>query len=87
MDRLRHARGWCVELGRTSNDPRAELTGRVLMACTGWTTESYGRDESGEGNRPDGEIPVHAVDLTAFSIDATPVTNQVFHTFVDAMGT
>ena len=43
-------------------------------------------DQSGDGNRPDGETPVHAVELTAFSIDATPVTNEAFGAFVDATG-
>ncbi len=43
-------------------------------------------DQSGDGNRPDGEVPVHDVELPAFSIDATTVTNEAFGAFVDATG-
>ena len=43
-------------------------------------------DQSGDGNRPDGETPIHEVELAKFSIDATTVTNEAFESFVDATG-
>lgn len=43
-------------------------------------------DSSGDRNRGDGETPRHAVALSAFSIDATTVTNDAFAAFVDATG-
>lgn len=43
-------------------------------------------DSSGHGNLSDGELPVHEVELSAFSIDATSVTNDAFAAFVDATG-
>ncbi|WP_210481898.1 formylglycine-generating enzyme family protein [Naasia sp. SYSU D00948] len=43
-------------------------------------------DSSGDGNRPDGETPVHDVELDAFEIDATSVTNADFAAFADATG-
>ena len=41
-------------------------------------------DSLGEGYREDGELPVHRVTVSAFSIDRTPVTNEQFAHFVDA---
>jgi formylglycine-generating enzyme required for sulfatase activity len=43
-------------------------------------------DAFGEGLASDGEQPVHRVDLDAFSIDATTVTNDAFAAFVDETG-
>ncbi|WP_433223451.1 formylglycine-generating enzyme family protein [Dactylosporangium sp. CS-047395] len=43
-------------------------------------------DAHGDGARPDGETPVHAVRLDAFSIDATAVTVADFARFVAATG-
>lgn len=43
-------------------------------------------DSSGDLNAKDGEVPQHAVELDAFSIDVTPVTNDAFSRFVDATG-
>ncbi|WP_186307607.1 formylglycine-generating enzyme family protein [Microbacterium sp. 1.5R] len=43
-------------------------------------------DSSGDENPGDGETPVHEVELSAFEIDATPVTNDAFAAFVDATG-
>ena len=43
-------------------------------------------DSSGDRNRADGEVPRHAVTLSAFDIDATTVTNADFARFVDATG-
>jgi len=43
-------------------------------------------DAHGDGKRADGERPVHLVELAAFSIDATSVTNADFARFVDATG-
>lgn len=43
-------------------------------------------DSAGEGNRPDGETPVHRVRVDPFTIDATSVTNAAFAAFVDATG-
>jgi formylglycine-generating enzyme len=43
-------------------------------------------DSYGDGNQGDGETPLHQVRLTAFSIDATSVTNHDFARFVDATG-
>jgi sulfatase modifying factor 1 len=43
-------------------------------------------DAQGDGNRADGEDPVHDVRLSAFSIDATSVTVADFAGFVDATG-
>lgn len=39
-----------------------------------------------DANPGDGEGPVHAVQLSAFSIDATTVTNADFGLFIDATG-
>jgi formylglycine-generating enzyme required for sulfatase activity len=41
-------------------------------------------DAQGDGNRGDGERPIHQVALPSFSIDATSVTNAEFARFVDA---
>jgi len=43
-------------------------------------------DSSGDHNPGDGELPVHAVDVTAFEIDATTVTNGDFARFVAESG-
>lgn len=43
-------------------------------------------DSTGDGNRADGEAPVHEVTLGEFDIDATSVTNADFRRFVDATG-
>ena len=43
-------------------------------------------DASGDGRTADGETPVHQVELSGFSIDATPVTNADFAAFVEATG-
>ncbi|WP_157553769.1 formylglycine-generating enzyme family protein [Microbacterium hominis] len=43
-------------------------------------------DSSGDANVGDGETPVHAVELAAFDIDATTVTNASFAAFVEATG-
>ncbi|WP_433674579.1 formylglycine-generating enzyme family protein [Microbacterium gorillae] len=43
-------------------------------------------DSSGDENPADGETPRHVVRLSAFSIDATSVTNDAFAAFVDATG-
>jgi len=43
-------------------------------------------DSSGDGNRADGEGPVHEVELPAFEIDATTVTVADFAHFVEATG-
>ncbi|MFF0269764.1 formylglycine-generating enzyme family protein [Kribbella sp. NPDC004536] len=40
----------------------------------------------GDENEADGETPVHEVEVGAFSIDATSVTNADFARFVDATG-
>nr|WP_267897615.1 formylglycine-generating enzyme family protein [Cryobacterium tepidiphilum] len=55
---------------------QATLTGgRFLMG-----------DSTGDGNRADGETPVHEVEVAPFSIDVTSVTNADFARFVDATG-
>jgi formylglycine-generating enzyme required for sulfatase activity len=43
-------------------------------------------DALNDGRRADGEVPVHAVRLDAFQIDATSVTNDDFTRFVEATG-
>ncbi|MEJ5946591.1 formylglycine-generating enzyme family protein [Pseudokineococcus basanitobsidens] len=43
-------------------------------------------DARGDGRPADGETPVHEVELDAFSVDATTVTNSDFARFVDATG-
>ncbi|MFC8521413.1 formylglycine-generating enzyme family protein [Pseudarthrobacter sp. NPDC057230] len=43
-------------------------------------------DSFDEGYATDGELPVHEVELGAFRIDATAVTNRQFAAFVDATG-
>lgn len=43
-------------------------------------------DASGDGLAVDGELPLHPVELDAFEIDATPVTNEQFARFADATG-
>ncbi|WP_442908627.1 formylglycine-generating enzyme family protein [Homoserinibacter sp. YIM 151385] len=43
-------------------------------------------DARGDQNRGDGETPRHPVELDAFSIDATTVTNDDYARFVDATG-
>jgi formylglycine-generating enzyme len=43
-------------------------------------------DAFGEGYEADGELPVHAVEVDAFSIDATAVTNHMFAEFIVATG-
>lgn len=43
-------------------------------------------DSSGDRNPADGEVPVHEVSISAFSIDTTSVTNADFARFVDDTG-
>lgn len=43
-------------------------------------------DSHNEGYPADGELPVHAVKLKAFRMDATAVTNKQFAAFVEATG-
>lgn len=43
-------------------------------------------DPFGEGYVQDGEVPVHSVKLSPFTIDTTTVTNTEFARFVDATG-
>lgn len=43
-------------------------------------------DASGDGFEGDGETPVHRVELSPYSIDATSVTNDDFSKFVAATG-
>ncbi len=43
-------------------------------------------DGRGDGNRPDGESPVHEVRLSPFSVDSTAVTNEAFAAFVGETG-
>lgn len=43
-------------------------------------------DSSADGNRGDGETPQHRVDVSAFRIDATAVTNDDFARFVNETG-
>jgi formylglycine-generating enzyme len=43
-------------------------------------------DAFGEGYPSDGELPVHAVHLDSFRIDATAVTNQMFARFIQSTG-
>lgn len=43
-------------------------------------------DSSGDRNPGDGEVPLHRVDISPLSIDATAVTNDDFARFVDATG-
>ncbi|MFV0319197.1 MAG: formylglycine-generating enzyme family protein [Microbacterium sp.] len=43
-------------------------------------------DSSGDRNIGDGERPLHDVTLSAFTIDATSVTNDAFARFADATG-
>jgi formylglycine-generating enzyme required for sulfatase activity len=43
-------------------------------------------DSFAEGYQADGEVPVHAVGLDSFRIDATAVTNRQFADFVEATG-
>ena len=43
-------------------------------------------DVSGDGIPEDGELPLHAVSLDPFEIDATAVTNAQFARFVEATG-
>jgi formylglycine-generating enzyme required for sulfatase activity len=42
--------------------------------------------EYAEGFPADGEGPVRPVTVDAFSLDLRPVTNQLFHTFIEATG-
>jgi formylglycine-generating enzyme len=43
-------------------------------------------DDRGDGHPADGEAPIHRVELSAFAIDATTVTNADFARFVEATG-
>lgn len=43
-------------------------------------------DSSGDRNAGDGEAPLHEVEIDAFSIDTTSVTNRDFARFVDTTG-
>src|SRR6478752_1994045 len=43
-------------------------------------------DSSGDRNPGDGETPLHDVDLDAFDIDATTVTNDDFARFTESTG-
>lgn len=43
-------------------------------------------DSFDEGYPADGEAPVHTIELEAFRMDTTAVTNEQFAAFVDATG-
>lgn len=43
-------------------------------------------DAQGDGRPADGELPLHAVTLVTFEIDATSVTNDAFAAFIAATG-
>lgn len=43
-------------------------------------------DSGGDGRAADGELPLHVVELDAFEIDVTSVTNDDFARFVEATG-
>ena len=43
-------------------------------------------DRHGDDNPADGELPAHRVELSAYRIDATSVTNDDFARFVEATG-
>lgn len=74
----------------TAREPRpapvaqrpADRRGQVLVpAGPFWMGDAHG-----DGYPADGERPVHRVDLAAFHIDVTAVTNDRFAAFVDATG-
>ncbi|PPL20439.1 formylglycine-generating enzyme family protein [Microterricola pindariensis] len=69
-----------TESGKPGNPGHA-----IAQALVPAQTFSMG-DHQGVGYRADGEQPVHAVALDAFSIDATSVTNDAFRAFVEATG-
>ncbi|GGA54786.1 hypothetical protein GCM10011490_00720 [Pseudoclavibacter endophyticus] len=81
---------------------RAELGGALKGSGVQETAEGRGRhlieqclvprgdfvmgDSSGDRNHADGEVPLHEVRISRFSIDATPVTNADFERFVADTG-
>jgi formylglycine-generating enzyme len=81
------SRGRTTRSGPTvhATPPGAEGRHAVEQALVPAGTFKMG-DSSGDGRRPDGETPVHEIELEAFSIDATPVTNDDFAVFVEATG-
>ena len=61
--------------------PGHQIEQCLVPAGAFWMGDSYG-----DGNRQDGEHPVHEVALKEFQIDATSVANADFARFVDATG-
>ena len=72
---------------RPASPPVAAGTGRHGIAQCSIPAGTFTMGDShGDGLRPDGETPVHAVSLDAFTIDATTVTNADFARFADQTG-
>jgi sulfatase modifying factor 1 len=72
---------------RTAQSPARQGAGSHRIEQTAIPAGSFEMgDSSGDRNPADGEVPLHRVSLSAFSIDATTVTNDAFAAFVDATG-
>jgi formylglycine-generating enzyme required for sulfatase activity len=66
-------------------DPGARGADPTPLATIPAGTAALG-DHFGDGYAGDGEGPVHEVELTAFRLGTTTVTNRAFAAFVDATG-
>ncbi|WP_414693621.1 MULTISPECIES: formylglycine-generating enzyme family protein [unclassified Plantibacter] len=74
-----------VALGETDQAPQIVPGHTIEQAQVPAQTFRMG-DATGDGQPTDGEAPVHAVSVDAFSIDTTSVTNDDFAVFVAASG-
>lgn len=82
------ARSALLSIGERSDRPSTQKGGgthTLEQASIPAGTFEMG-DSSGDRNAADGEVPLHPVSLSAFSIDATSVTNEAFDAFIEATG-
>ena len=81
------SRSSLLQIGAPSSVPPSAARGTHTLEQVAIAAGSFTMgDSSGDENPADGETPRHLVRLSAFSIDATSVTNDAFAAFVDATG-
>ena len=86
-----HAHSCCAPSQARETRPTLQVTGRpqerrgthLIEQATLPAGRFLMGDSTGDGNRPDGETPVHEVEVAQFSIDVTTVTNGDFARFAD----
>jgi sulfatase modifying factor 1 len=79
--------GLSLSAGNPSSTGHVASSGNHRIAQAEIPSGSFAMgDSSGDRNPGDGEAPLHQVELQAFSIDATTVTNDAFARFAESTG-